>query len=476
MATTSLNNLLELLHIPCRDTRTLKGISDNSREIEKDWLFVCRKGHEEDGSRYIEEALKRGGVVLCSHPYPDENVYTVPNVERILQTLLELYYGDLCRELTVIGITGTNGKTSVASILNQLLHKAGNRVMQIGTGNVTYDNQHIEIHNTTPGCFQLANYFREAIRLEIPYVVMEVSSHAIDQNRINFLHFDYIVYTNITQDHLDYHLTRTHYRYTKFKLRRYLKPQGTIIYNADLSYMQELVHLAHHTSLGIGLHGAHFPIEDVQLTAKGSAFTLQGYRYETRLLSMANVYNIAQALVILRRIGISYDALQELVKELKPVKGRLEVIDCVDFTIWIDYAHTTDALHRILEFAAQVKKGRVITVIGCGGNRDKQKRPMMAYEAYMRSDETIFTSDNPRDESIHAILADMMHPLPEHVQVFENRYFAIKHTIKMVQNDDIIIIAGKGCEEVQTVFGKEYPFSDRRCVLERLTKEELHWK
>lgn len=473
---TNLNKLFQLLHIPCTDTRIIQGISDDSREIKKDWLFVCRHGYHEYGYRYIQEALRKGGVVLCSQSYPDERVYLTPNVEHILQALLELYYGDLCEGITLIGITGTNGKTSVATILKQLLTMQSYDVMQIGTGNVGYAGENIQIHNTTPGCFQLANYFREAHRLGIRYIVMEVSSHAIDQNRINFLHFDYIVYTNITQDHLDYHLTRTHYRYTKFKLRRYLKPHGTIVYNADLSYMRELVNLAHHNCISIGLQGAHFPIEDVVLDEKGSTFTLQGYRYQSRLLGMVNVYNIAQAIVILRRLGCSYEQLQTLVSKLQPVKGRMEVIDCIDFTVWIDYAHTADALRRILEFAAQVKKGRVITVVGCGGNREKQKRSQMAYEAYMRSDETIFTSDNPRDESIHDILHDMMHPLPEHVQVFENRYFAIKHTINIARKGDIIIIAGKGCEEVQTVFGKDYPFSDRRCVLERLTKEELHWK
>lgn len=465
------------MHIPCEDEREILGISDDSREIKKDWLYVSRSGHEHRGDDYIGEILSKGAVVLCEQiVYQQENVYYVASIEHIQQALLELYYGDLCKDLKIIGVTGTNGKTSVASILTQLLCGEHEDVMQIGTGFIRYQDIDEITHNTTPGCFQLANYFRKANLLHIPYVVMEVSSHAIDQNRINFIHFDFIVYTNITQDHLDYHLTKTQYRYTKFKLRRYLKPEGTIVYNGDLSYMQELVNLAHHNCISIGTQEAHFPIREIQLNEKGASFQLQGFTYRSSLLSMVNVYNLAQAIVICRRLGITYERLQKSVSLLQPVAGRLEVIDCDDFTIWIDYAHTPDAVKTLLEFGNMVKQGRLICVVGCGGNRDKSKRAIMGGLCAKEADIAVFTSDNPRNESIYKILQDMMPENHENVLVYENRYFAIKHTIKIAQKSDIIIIAGKGCENEVTVFGKNYPFSDRQCVLDCLREEELHWK
>lgn len=476
METTRLNELFTLLHIPCEDTRILQGISDDTRDLKKDWLFVCRRGSAYDGATFLQEALDKGAVVLCDEPLKQEHVYYTPYVERIRQALLELYYGDLCARLHVIGVTGTNGKTSVASIISQLLAMEDCAVLQIGTGSVRYPDEVIEIHNTTPGCFQLANYFRRAVQTGITHVVMEVSSHAIDQNRISFLQFDDIVYTNITQDHLDYHLSRVHYRYTKFKLRRYLKPQGTIIYNSDLSYMQELVNLAQHACISIGMQAAHFPLSEVQLSAHDLSFHLQGYAFHAKLLGMVNVYNLAEAIVVVHRTGCSYERLVQDCEQLKPVSGRMEVMEVGGFTIWIDYAHTAAAVKELLLFANSVKKGRILTILGCGGERDRTKRPQMAAIAAAYSDIAVFTSDNPRGESVADILQDMKCESFSNAVVFENRYFAIKHTIKVAQNSDIIIIAGKGSEETITAFGREYPFSDRSCVKERLAKEELLWK
>lgn len=468
---------MNLLHIPCADTRAIMGISDDTRELAKDWLFVCRKGYERDGADYIEEALQKGAVVLCDQDIHKQDVYVCAHVSHIQQAILESYYGDLCASFQVIGITGTNGKTSVASMLSQLLTMDGKNVLQIGTGSVRYPDEIIEIHNTTPGSFQLANYLRKAKAKGISHVVMEVSSHAIDQNRISFMSFDVIVYTNITQDHLDYHITKVHYRYTKFKLRRYVKAQGSIVYNGDVPCMQELVHLAAHTCIRVGTETpAHFQMEDCHISDHDLSFVMQGYRFHANLLGMVNIYNLAEVIAVLRRMGYAYERLQELCENLQPVSGRMEVLKAKNFTIWIDYAHTADAIAKLLAFAQEVKQGRVIIVLGCGGERDRSKRPLMGQIAAENSDIAIFTSDNPRRESAAQILSDMLvHPY-DNVQVFENRYFAIKHTIKTAQNSDIIIIAGKGSEESISAFGKEYPFSDRLCVKERLAKEELSWK
>ena len=267
-----------------------------------------------------------------------------------------------------------------------------------------------------------------------------------------------------------------HYRYTKFKLRRYLKPQGTIVYNSDLSYMQELVNLAQHACISIGMQAAHFPLHHVELSDHDLSFRLQGYDFHARLLGMVNVYNLAEAIVVVHRLGFSYERLRKDCEKLLPVSGRMEVMEVGGFTIWIDYAHTAAAVEELLVFANSVKKGRILTILGCGGERDRTKRPAMAAIAAKYSDLAVFTSDNPRGESVDRILADMKGESFPNAAVFENRYFAIKHTIKVAQNSDIIIIAGKGSEETITAFGQEYPFSDRSCVKERLAKEELLWK
>lgn len=461
---------MNMLHIECKDTRIVRGVSDNSRDIQKDWLFVLRDKAEKLGKGYAQEALAAGGVVLCDQDMSQENIYHCEHVEYCIPALMEYVYGDLCEHLCVIGVTGTSGKTSVASLIHQLLAMHEQRVMQIGTGFVKYGEQEIITHNTTPGCFQLAEYFKTAVEEQMSHVVMEVSSHAIDQDRIRYLRFDMIMYTNITQDHLDYHLTKTHYRYTKFKLRRYLKAQGAIIYNADMDYMQELMHLAHYNCISFGCEQAHFPIREVKLSDHDISFILQGYHYRADLLGMMNVYNLCEALVVMRRLKYTYEELQEDVEHLKTIAGRMEVVHAGGMHVWIDYAHTSDALKNLLEFAQMVKKGRIITIIGCGGDRDRSKRSVMADTAAQYSDIAIFTSDNPRGERVCDILQDMLVHPHENVQVFENRFFAIKHAVKIAQNSDIIIIAGKGNEDVLQIREHVYPFSDRACVYELVQK------
>lgn len=470
-----LNEIFQLLHISCEDSRIIKGISDDSRCVSQDWLFVCRKGYRTHGSTFINEAVNKGAVVLCDMEMNQKDVYCCENIENIIQALIEMYYGDLCASMHVIAVTGTNGKTSVSGIITQLLRMQHAHVMRIGTHELSYPDHDEVTDITTPNCFALANCFRHARENGITHVVMEVSSHAIDQNRICFIQFDMIVYTNITQDHLDYHLTKTHYRYTKFKLRRYLKAQGAIIYNNDLAYMHELVNLAHHACISVGCKEAHFNIRDIQISDQGIRFTLNEYTYQCKLLGMVNVYNVAQALIVMRRLNYSYTSLQTMSAKLQTIEGRLEVLCETPFRIWIDYAHTPDALKTLLEFAVMVKRNRVIVVFGCGGNREKEKRVLMANIARRYADISIFTNDNPRFERTSDILKAMCKSKGNTFEVFENRYFALKHAVKIAQKDDIIIIAGKGNEQTLEIRGMHYPFSDRVCLLERLKEEETSW-
>ncbi len=476
LATTQLNKLFHLLHIECEDTRIIQGISDDTRWLKKDWIYVCWNVTNLQQTQFIKEALRIGAVVLCEKKVEMPNVYTVKSIEAISQVLIELYYGNLCEHLTVIGITGTNGKTSVAAYLEQVMNLCGKRMMRIGTKEVRYLDQKQTIANTTPERFLLAHLFHLAQSLSLDGIVMEVSSHAIDANRICFIQFDIIIYTNITQDHLDYHITKTHYRFTKFKLRRYLKENGIIIYNKDLKEMRELPMLYQGPCLTIGCKDAHLLIHDIALSDHDSSFSIEQQMFHVSLLGMINVYNMTSVIAAARRLSIPLEQLKTVCEKVKGVAGRMEVIEGFGYHIWIDFAHTPDALFQLLEFAKQVATGRVITIVGCGGDRDQKKRAIMGDIVAYYSDIAIFTADNPRGEAVHHILSDMITFPKPHVEIFENRYFAIKHAVKYAQNSDIIIIAGKGSETSQIVNGHSYPFSDRDIVYKRLCEEENHWK
>ena len=460
-----------MLSLPCQDDRILLGISDDTRQISKDWLYVCRKVKGQTKKRLIQEALNKGAVVLCDHEQKREHVYVCQEVEHVIQVLIDLYYGLMCEQLQIIGVTGTNGKTSVSSYIYQLMNMSGKRFMRIGTKEVCYLNQKDLIPNTTPDCFQLAILFQKALTLGLDGIVMEVSSHAIDANRICFVTFDIVIYTNITQDHLDYHLTKTHYRFTKFKLRKYVKDTGCVIYNNDLPEMKEFPLLYQGKRITIGSQ-AHFSIRDIKLSACDAEFSIQGYSFHTNLLGMINIYNVASVIAAARILRLSYELLQTLTPKLIGVAGRMEVYTFHGIHVWIDYAHTPDALATLLQFASSVKTGRVISVVGCGGNRDQKKRALMADVAAEYSDTAIFTADNPRYERIDHILMDMLSQRHSNVEVYENRYFAIKHAILIAQNSDIIVVAGKGDESILSVQGRDYPFSDREVIRFFIQDEE----
>lgn len=459
----TLTDLLASIQVACEDERTILGISDDSRNIKKDWLFLCRHGSKENGEVYVQDVLNVGGVVLWEKA-PQKDCYHIDQLEKWMGQLLNTYYHYPCRNLCVIGVTGTNGKTSVTMILQQLFQYLGKETMVIGTNHIRYRDVDDPIQNTTPSACMLAYYFAKAVEYHIPYVLMEVSSHAIDQQRIGAIRFDYILYTNIEKDHLDYHITRTHYMYTKFKLRNYLKRQGVMIINHDLRELHPLYHLGDHKIITFGSHQAHLQIQDIECHYHGTNFKLEGIPYAMRLMGKMNVYNTAEALTILHRLAIPVKKRQAAVANLQSVAGRMEVIEDQDRSIWLDYAHTQSALEQILVLAQAVKQAKVICVIGCGGNRDKEKRPQMAQTAIQLSDVAIFTADNPRDEEVHVILQDMIAGIKGSYEIRENRESAIKYAMKIAGSHDIIVIAGKGDETTQTVNGKTYPLQDRELV------------
>ncbi|MCI9313251.1 MAG: UDP-N-acetylmuramoyl-L-alanyl-D-glutamate--2,6-diaminopimelate ligase [Erysipelotrichaceae bacterium] len=467
MAKITLAKLLSKINVPCKDERIVLGISDDSRLVQKDWLFIARKGTAQDGSAYAIAAQAKGAVVLWEKSaQPD--CYTCDDIDAALIVLLRTYYQNPCRHLFVVGVTGTNGKTSVTRLLAQMLERLQRRVMIIGTGHIRYGDTDIEINNTTPSACLLAYYIHLAKTMGYPAVIMEVSSHAIDQKRIGFLRFDHIIYTNVSSDHLDYHRTKTHYHYTKFKLRSYVKRNGSIIVNHDDASLHPLYDFYDHKIITVGEKEAHLQLSHIHLTPKGSSFDLEQIHYETSLIGYHNMMNIAQCLVVLHVLGIGSTRMQEIVAGLHGIAGRMERHVLKGRYVIIDYAHTASSLAALLAAVAPLKERNMIVVCGCGGERDRSKRSEMAQIALRYGDTTIFTSDNPRKEPPHQILYDMLADVKQPCEVFENRRYALKYAVKIAQERDIIVVAGKGDEHYQCINGRCYPFSDLECIKQLL--------
>ena len=289
-----------------------------------------------------------------------------------------------------------------------------------------------------------------------------------DQKRSGFIRFDHVIYTNITSDHLEYHITKTHYRYTKFKLRNYLKRNGSIIVNHDDISLHPLYDLKDHKIISVGTKEAHLQISDIHLKPTGSSFLLEKEAYETKLIGYHNVINIAQCLAILHVHSIALPLRQSIVSSLHGIGGRMELHEFQSRYVIIDYAHTASALQTLLETVKPLKEKRMIVICGCGGDRDRSKRSEMAKIALAYGDIIIFTTDNPRSEPPYQILFDMIQGIEDGYEIFENRRYAIKYAVKIAQEHDIIVIAGKGDERYQSIDDKRYPFSDLECIKQML--------
>lgn len=462
---------MQILNIPNDDETLIQGITCDSREVKKNWLFVSLDGIDHNGNEYVDEVKRKGGIVLSQIP-KDGCIY-IADARDALVKLINAYYGDPCEQLFVIGVTGTNGKTSVSSYLSQMFTEFGQRNVVIGTNGIMLDGYHYDTRNTTPSMMICLRVFLEAIKKGIHTILMEVSSHAIDEGRLGFIRFDRLIYTNITQDHLDYHLTFTHYQYTKFKARLYLKENGRILLNQDRDELMEMLHLRTKGIITYGTKPSHVQISHVELRSSGSSFDVGHLHFETKLLSMNNVYNLAACIALFKSMGIHSHELCEVVNHVEGVEGRMEVMKLKEHTIWIDYAHTPDALRQLLTFAKSVCIGRIITVIGCGGERDQDKRHQMGTIASTLSDMAIFTEDNSRNEVVDDILKQMSENVLDNVTLIPDRKAAITFALSISMKSDIIIIAGKGNEQFLIVKDAKIPYNDKAFIYQLSEEEPL---
>ncbi len=460
----------------------IKGITCNSQDVKKDFAFVCISGAKTDGHKFAPDAVKSGAVVIiCERDLGLENQIIVPDSHAAYASMCANWFSNPAKQLKLIGVTGTNGKTSVTYMMKAVLEKAGYKVGLIGTIQNMISDEVIASHNTTPNAYELNSLFKLMVAKGCTYAIMEVSSHALDQKRVYDLEFDAAIFTNLTQDHLDYHITMENYLAAKKRLFRMCK---TAIINSDDKYAEELCK-------GLDCKIVTYSTgNDSSYSAKGINYHPASVEYElvgddvfkhisVKTGGKFTVYNSMAVLVTCIELGIPLETAISAIGELKGVKGRAEAVPTGrDFTVIIDYAHTPDGLKNILLTFKECKKNRLIVVFGCGGDRDKTKRPIMGSIAVRNADYVIVTSDNPRSEEPMAIINDIldgMQGVNVPVKVIENRIKAINYAVSIALKDDIIVLAGKGHETYQILKDGTIHLDEREVVkdaLEALKKKE----
>ncbi len=456
----------------------IKGITCDSRHVTEGFAFVCINGAAQDGHKYADSAAERGAAVLiCEKDVGLKNQIFVEDSRIEFAKMSAKWFGEPAKKLKIIGITGTNGKTSVTYMLKSILEKQGEKVGLIGTVQNMIGDDILPSKNTTPSPYELQSMFSLMEKSGCTYCVMEVSSHALDQNRAYGIEFEAGIFTNLTQDHLDYHITMENYLQAKKKM--FHNCNIAIMNKDDSSFikMSEGLSCPIYTYSAID-ESADYTAKNINLKPDGVDFMLSGIgelgRIKTQIGGKFTPYNAMSAAVCALKLGIPMNTVCEAFREMSGIKGRAEVVpNDKGFTVIIDYAHTPDGLENILKTFDECKKNRLIVVFGCGGDRDRTKRPKMGAIAAKCADYVIVTSDNPRSEEPMAIINDILDGLKNcntKYEVIENRIDAIKKAVQIAEKDDIIVLAGKGHETYQILKSGTIHLDEREVVAEALSE------
>lgn len=460
----------------------VKGICFDSRKVEKGFLFVAVKGTLADGHQFIEQAIEKGAVGIVCEKLPDtiheKNTYvTVKNSARALGIIAANFFGTPSQKLKLVGVTGTNGKTTVATLLYKLFGSLGYRCGLISTVEYRIIDQALPASHTTPDPIQLNELLKKMVVAGCTYAFMEVSSHAIDQERVAGLEFTGAIFTNITHDHLDYHKTFENYIKAKKKFFDELSSHAFALVNADDKRGMVMLQNTKANRKSYGLKKmVDFKGKIISNTLEGLEMEVEGKTVWFKLIGDFNAYNLMAVYAAAVLLGEPADQVLTVLSNMTGATGRFELIaPGAKITAIVDYAHTPDALKNVLETIKQFRSGheQVITVVGCGGNRDRTKRPLMASIAVRLSDKVVLTSDNPRDEEPMDIIREMQSGVgpadARKTVVIADREEAIKTACLMAKEKDIVLVAGKGHETYQEIKGVKYPFDDRE-VVERMLK------
>ncbi len=460
----------------------VSAIAFDSRKIASGSLFVATVGTAVDGHDYIEAAIEKGAIAVVCERLPEnlQKHVTYVLVEDSAQALGQLssaFYDYPSEKLILIGITGTNGKTTIATLLYQLFKELGHKVGLLSTVSNYIDDEVVEATHTTPDALSLNELLHRMVEAGCTYAFMEVSSHAIAQKRIAGLEFDGGVFTNLTRDHMDYHLTFENYLKAKKSFFDALTADSFALVNTDDKNGLVMVQNSKAQKHSYSMRGmADFKTKILEHGFDGMLLQMNNKEVNVSFIGKFNAANLTAVYGTAILLGADEMEVLRIISMLQAVSGRFETIYApTGFTAIIDYAHTPDALNNVIETINQILqgKGRLITVVGCGGNRDKGKRPMMAQEAVDGSWKAVFTSDNPRFEDPLAIIEDMKAGLDtmqrtKYIAIVDRRE-AIKTACAMAQNGDVVLVAGKGHEDYQIIQGVKYHFDDREEIIKAIT-------
>lgn len=465
----------------------IHALAHDSRKVGPGTLFFCIPGATTDGHDYAAQAVERGAVALVAEHAVEGGgvpVLLVPDAKKAAETIAPWFYGEPGKRLRLIGVTGTNGKTTTTHIIREIFNRAGRPTGVIGTLHVLIGDRVIPVKNTTPDVLDLQATLAEMVEAGMQYAAMEVSSHALALGRVAGCEYDAAVFTNMTQDHLDFHQTLENYRDAKALLFSGLGGQETVkgnknaIANLDDATGRFMLDAAVHARpIGYGiLQSAAVRAEDVTVRPDCAIFRITGdfgeFAVRAKITGMFNVYNMLAAASVALVEGIDAAVVKEALENFTHVPGRFERVE-IDkpFSVIVDYAHTPDSLENVLRTAKQFVGGRLIVVFGCGGDRDRTKRPIMGELAARYADKVVVTSDNPRSEEpdsiVQQILAGIKGPeARSKTEAITNRYDAIRYALESAQAGDVILIAGKGHETYQILADRTIHFDDREVVRE----------
>lgn len=461
----------------------IHSIEMDSRLVKEGSLFICIKGYTVDGHDYATRAIENGAVALLSEYEIAAKVpvIIVKDTKRAMAVLANAFYEHPTKDLTLIGVTGTNGKTTTTHLIEKILNDYGKKTGLIGTMYTKIDKDVFETKNTTPESLTLQKYFSQMKNASVDAAIMEVSSHALHLGRVRGCDFNIAVFMNLTPDHLDYHKTMEEYRFAKGLLFAQLgntydnNNLKLAIFNADDPASIEYDKITTAQTLTFGIDNpCDIRAKNISITPTGTTYTLETaeaeLKIQLKLIGKFSVYNALAATAVAQAYGVPLEQIKASLESIAGVDGRFEPVDeGQPYTVIVDYAHTADSLENILQTVNEFAEGRIICVVGCGGDRDKTKRPIMASIAVRVADLAVFTSDNPRSEDPAEILKDMEQGVNagEYVKIID-RSEAINFAIKQAAPKDVVVIAGKGHETYQIIGDKTFDFDDRLIAREAI--------
>jgi len=476
-----LNELLkdvEILEVRGNGNPEITGVYYNSLSVTEGGLFVAIEGFATDGHKYVKSAVENGAkAIVCTRFTEDIDAVQikVADSRRAEAVVSSNFFHNPSSNLKVIGVTGTNGKTTVTYLVKHILEHFGNKTAIIGTNQNMIGDRVLETGRTTPDSFELQKLFYEMSQENVDYVIMEVSSHALELKRVYGVEFEVGAFTNLTQDHLDFHVTMDNYALAKAKL---FSQSNFAVINTDDSYGKKMAGTCPCKLMTYGeKEDCTLKAQNIELNQNGVKFTLKDIEFSLSIPGDFSVYNGLCAVGICHSLGFELEDIANALKSAHGVKGRAEIVDTGNtaFTVMIDYAHTPDGVENILTTVRGFAKGRVVAVFGCGGDRDATKRPIMGRIAGELADFCVVTSDNPRTEepmSIIKMVEEGVKTTGTDYVVIENRRDAIEYALKNALENDVIVLAGKGHETYQILNTGTIDFDERKIVRRILGLEE----